>query len=110
MEVIENLTKNVESEGERYQYNYRMTRSMYSNIHVYGIEIERLDIKEDEKITNIERNQIALISPKRYKVKEFLKILYDNTVSPVHLIDILGEYVDECVLDFEDSLLLKAMG
>lgn len=110
MEVIENLTKSVEGEDILYQYNYRMTKDTYGKIQVYGIEAERFDIKNSEKLTNIERNEIRLISPERYKVKELLKILYDNNVSPIHLVDILGEYVDASVSDFENKLTMTAMG
>ncbi|MDF2675395.1 MAG: Uncharacterized protein K0R09_3667, partial [Clostridiales bacterium] len=33
-----------------------------------------------------------------------LKMLYENIVSPLHLLDILGEYVDEYIIDFDSAL------
>ncbi|EKX80021.1 hypothetical protein JQ032_14220 [Clostridium botulinum] len=31
-------------------------------------------------------------------------MLYEQTVSPIHLIDIIGEYTDEYVVDYENVL------
>ncbi|WP_407644975.1 DUF6514 family protein [Clostridium polyendosporum] len=47
---------------------------------------------------------MASISPQRHKVHNLLKMIYDNGVSPRHLIDILGEYVDTYVIDFDVAL------
>jgi len=33
-----------------------------------------------------------------------MKLLNDNIVSPVHLIDIIGEYIDEYISDFDKEL------
>ncbi|MDB2097813.1 DUF6514 family protein [Clostridium paraputrificum] len=43
------------------------------------------------------------MSTQRHKVKGLLNLLYKNEVSPIHLIDIIGEYVDKWVGDFEES-------
>ena len=38
-------------------------------------------------VVRIQRDCAANISPQRYKVKSLLKLLYDNTVSPIHMIE-----------------------
>jgi protein tyrosine phosphatase len=72
-------------------------------VQTYGIEIERQDYLDDSLI-NIERDCISTISPQRHKIHNLLKMLYDNQVSPIHLVDVLGEYVDEYIIDFDSAL------
>jgi hypothetical protein len=76
-----------------------MTKNDYKGIQAYGIEIERLDYDKNLLI-NIERDNINLISPQRKKVENILNLLYENNVSPIHLVDIIGQYADEYVCDF----------
>ncbi|MDD7795667.1 DUF6514 family protein [Clostridium sp. 'White wine YQ'] len=83
----------------RYEYSYRLTENLYDNVKAYGIEAERLLFKAEE-LKDVERESINLISPIYSKVEEMLNLIYKHKVSPVHVIDILGEKVDECVLDF----------
>ena len=54
-----------------------------------------------QEINNIERDSVEYISPALYKVNSLLSLLYNNNVSPVHLVDVIGEYVDEYVEDFD---------
>jgi hypothetical protein len=30
-----------------------------------------------------------------------MRMLYENAVSPIHLIDVLGEYIDEYIIDYD---------
>ena len=111
MVVIENLIKKVVSEDVNHNYFYRLVKSHISvlingdptMVQAYGIEVERQDIVDDTVIF-IERDRVENISPQRYKVKNLIKMLYDNTVSPIHMIDILGEYIDEYISDFDEPL------
>ena len=111
MIVIENLSKKVSDDEVKHNYFYRLVKSeisvsMYdepTEIQAYGIEIERQDIIDDT-VVFIERDCIENISPQRHKVKNLVKMLYDNTVSPIHMIDILGDYVDEYISDFDEML------
>jgi hypothetical protein len=111
MEVIESLSKIEVIEGMKYKYFYRLIKSSFSttlhdkkvNVDCFGIEVERHDIINN-CIAKIERESIERISPYRYKVHNLLKFINDNAVSPIHLIDVLGEYVDEYILDFNDSI------
>jgi hypothetical protein len=112
MVVIENMNRSEIVDGVTYNYFYRITKGQVILpiggdkvvVQSYGIEIERQDIK-DGSIFNIERDSISSISPQRYKVHNLLKLLYDNVVSPIHLIDVLGEYVDEYIIDFDKELM-----
>lgn len=113
MVVIESLSVNECLGNTKYMYLYRMIRhnlkliynSEKTEVQSYGIEIERQDIVDD-KIICIERDCIKNISPERHKVHNLLKLLYDNKVSPIHLVDVAGNYADEYVSDF-DMLVKK---
>lgn len=111
MVIVENLSKVVEAEEKSYTYIYRLLKSEVSltsegdnlKVQAYGIEIERQDYLNGV-IVNCERESVCAISPQRYRVHNLLKLLYDNCVSPIHLIDIAGEYIDEYVSDFDYDL------
>jgi hypothetical protein len=111
MVVLENLSKRVTEEDVKHNYFYRLVKSQVSvsmdfdpaGVQAYGIEIERQDIIDDT-VVFIERDCVENISPQRHKVKNLLKMLYENTVSPIHMIDILGEYIDEYISDFDEML------
>jgi hypothetical protein len=111
MEVIESLSKIEALEGMKCKYFYRLIKSSFPitlheekvNVDCYGIQVERHDIINN-CIAKIESESIERISPYRHKVHNLLKLINDNTVSPIHLIDVLGEYVDEYILDFNDSI------
>lgn len=109
--IVESMIKNEVTEDIKRNYFYRLTKDRVTlsidgeNVEVqsYGIEIERQDVVNGS-IVNIERESIKSISPHRHKVHNLLKLLCENCVSPVHLIDILGEYIDEYIIDFDEAL------
>jgi hypothetical protein len=111
MVVIENLCKKVIEVDVKHNYFYRLVKSDISvlaydeptYVQAYGIEVERQDIVDD-MIVYIERECVKNISPQRYKVKNLIKILYDNTVSPIHMVEVLGDYIDEYIVDFDEVL------
>lgn len=108
MVVVECLTKSENNENTMYLYSYRMTKGTIelpfenSSVEVqsYGIEVERQDILNG-MVMNIERDSLKSISPQRHKVHELLKMLYDNSVSPIHFIEVAGQFVDEYISDFD---------
>lgn len=110
MEIIETVLKQVVENELRYNYIYRLVKSnlnvyikgQLTEIEVYGIEVERQDIISG-MITNIERDCVKTISPKKEKVFDMLKILSSNFVSPIHLIDIVGTYIDVCAEEFDED-------
>lgn len=100
MKIIQNLNIVRNYDNLRHDYQYRIIETKYNEVNTYGIEIERKDFNNDVLI-NIERNSIEKISYYLEKVRELLSILYKNEVSPIHLVDIIGEKVDEYVSEFK---------
>ncbi|NLL30680.1 MAG: hypothetical protein GX258_06465 [Clostridiales bacterium] len=98
---IENyLSGNViKEENKEMRYYYRLIKEDFMNGHAYGIEAERQDFIED-KLVKIEREEIRKISNIKEKVEKLMYLLNDNLVSPIHMVDILGSYVDKYVSDF----------
>ena len=95
MYIVNSLYSNIKNDNKESQYSYRMIKGEF----VFGIEIERQDLIGGE-VVRIERDSISNISNREEKVKELLDLVYKYQVSPVHLVDILGEYVDQYVSDF----------
>ena len=98
--IIENLLITRCINDVEMKYTYKLTTKKYNGVQAYGIEVERDDYKNGESI-NILTDSVDLISPQKDKVKKLLNMLYKNEVSPIHLIDIIGEYVDNYVSDFD---------
>lgn len=80
------------------QYIYRLLLKDYNNKKVYGLEVERRDISNNQ-VVNIERESIEEISIVKDRVKEMIDILYNGIVSPIHVVDILGGEIDKCVAE-----------
>ena len=53
-----------------------------------------------ELVVNSIEERVDIISKKKDLVQNLLDLLYKNQVSPIHLIDIIGETVDNCVFEF----------
>ncbi|WP_416180711.1 DUF6514 family protein, partial [Clostridium sp. HCS.1] len=96
MYIVNSLFSNFKNDNKESQYYFRMTKKDFDFGHAFGIEIERQDLIEGE-VVRIERDSINKISNKEEKVKKLLDLVYRNKVSPIHLVDILGEYVDRYV-------------
>lgn len=109
MIIVENMIKRECLDNMSYDYYYRVIkgkicveRNLNSSIQSYGIEIERQDF-EDDTLVNVERNKIDNISPHKQKVESLMKILHSGSVSPIHLVDILSETVDNYICDFDEE-------
>lgn len=100
MYIVDTLYSGLKNENKEIKYYFRMTKEDLNLGHAFGIEIERQDLIEG-KVVQIERDLINRISNKEEKVKQLLDLLYSHQVSPIHLVDILGEYVDSYVYDFD---------
>ncbi|KEH98889.1 DUF6514 family protein [Clostridium botulinum] len=110
MLIIENLCRSEDREDVRYDYSYRVVKNKVAfpgiykvQIESYGIEVERRDIVNGF-LVNIERDSVKNISPNKEKVIALVKMLYKHTVSPLHLIDILGEYIDNYTMDYDEMM------
>lgn len=102
MRIKETLSLSIENKENIINYIYRLTETKFRSGQAFGIEIERQDMK-DGKVINIDRDSVDIISNNEEKVMPILDLLYKNNVSPIHLIDIIGQYVDECVEDFNSK-------
>lgn len=99
MLVVESMKKKVINEELNCEYFYKLTKSSFEGNNFYGVEIERQDFKE-EKLINIERENINYVEINKSKALELLNTLWANEVSPIHLIDIVGEYSDQIIENY----------
>lgn len=91
--------ENTEVQDIKREYSYRLLEMQYKSIKTYGIEIERKDLIKGKQVDFISE-KVERISPIKEKVIMILEKLKENKVSPIHLIDIIGEEVDNCIFDF----------
>ena len=99
MKINKTLSKMVNINEREVKYIYRMTEKNVRNRQAFGIEIERQDLNCGEVI-NLERDTINIVASNEKKAEDILVLLFNNLVSPIHLIDVVGEYSDLCVNDF----------
>ena len=92
------LSNTIDLENGKIKYSYRMTKSMLYNEDVFGIEVERQDIKNGQ-VVNIERDSINVVSKQKEKASKLLNLLFENNVSPIHLIDIVSPYAEDNYVD-----------
>ena len=99
MYIVESLHSDMKVDDKECKYSFRMFKENFLDGQAFGIEVERQDFMEGN-VVKIERDFISKISNNEEKVKDLLKLLCNYQVSPIHLVDILGEYVDNYVSDF----------
>lgn len=112
--VLLTLTRKEKHGDLTYLYNYKLIKGVINiqfekemlPIQSYGIEVERQDLKEGS-VVNTVKDSIGYISPQRHKVQELLRMIYKNGVSPIHLVEVLGEYVDTYIEDFNSDVINK---
>lgn len=96
---IKELNLSINLDGIEMKYSYLMESRKYNNETVYGIVVKKESIKNKVVVSTIE-DRVDIISKKKEVVQKLLDLLYRNQVSPIHLIDVIGETVDNCVLEF----------
>ena len=99
MRIKKSLSKIVNFDDKESRYIYRIVENSIRNRQAFGIEIERQDFNNGEMI-NLERDSVSLVASEERKANDILILLFNNLVSPIHLVDIVGEYADLCVNDF----------
>ncbi|MDU2490331.1 MAG: DUF6514 family protein [Clostridium celatum] len=99
MKINKTLSKIVNVEENEVKYIYRITENNIKNRQAFGIEIERQDFNNGE-IINLERDSVSLVASEEMKANDILVMLFNNLVSPIHLVDIVGEYSDLCAAEF----------
>ncbi|OOM79787.1 hypothetical protein CLPUN_14680 [Clostridium puniceum] len=108
MNLVDEYTSIHKGEDVEYRYVYRLIKKCFRGITAYGIEIERKDYVGLANV-NLERESVEVISAHRHKVKQLLIKLYTNKVSPYHLIDLVGSYVDEYAYEFDSGMEEKVV-
>lgn len=99
MKINKTLSKIVNVGENEVKYIYRMTEKSIKNRQAFGIEIERQDFNNGE-IIKLERDSVSLVASEEMKANDILVMLFNNLVSPIHLVDIVGEYSDLCAAKF----------
>lgn len=99
MRILENLCVEFSEDNLVRKYYYRLTETLMDQKKVYGIEVERQDY-EQECVVNIEREALPKISRQKENVQAIVQSLHKNIVSPIHLIDVFGEEIDELAYSF----------
>ena len=99
MRIKKSLSKIVNFDDKESRYIYRIVENSIRNRQAFGIEIERQDFEEGEVI-NLVRDIVDIVASNQRKAEDILMLLFNNLVSPIHLVDIVGEYADLCVNDF----------
>lgn len=98
MKVVEVLKAREYSLDEITEYYYKIIENEVvienmDNINrnlVYGIEIDKILIKKNGNQT-IDNEKVEIVSCNLDLVREICKILHENLVSPIHLVDVLED-------------------
>lgn len=93
MDILEEYKREHIENGIEMDYLYRLIRSKKDGECFYGIEIVRKDYK-DNKCVNEEENMVKGISNDFFKVKDYLMNLFLYDVSPLHLLDIIQDAIE----------------
>ena len=99
MKINKTLSTIVNINEKEVKYIYRMTEKNIRNRQAFGIEIERQDFN-DGQVVNLERDYVSLVASEEKRANDILLLLFHNLVSPIHLVDIVGEYSDLCAAEF----------
>lgn len=91
-------------------YKYFLTQSQknicrgsgYEKVTAYGIEAT-CEKELGDSITNVSMDAIECISPNKERVLGIIEFLRAHEVSPIHLIDIAGSFIDDCAQDFDEE-------
>ena len=94
--IIEKSIRTKYCEGLERIYTYEITKQYEDNIIEYGVEVRREDKSKAGKI-KVVKNRVGSISSNKEKIEEIINILSRNEVSPIHLKDVLRDYIDRDV-------------
>lgn len=99
MKILDSICVVLEEENILRKYYYRLTETLFNKSEVFGIEVEREDYTGDT-LTKIERETLPIISQDKNSVQALLSKLHKNLVSPIHVIYIIGEDMDNMAYSF----------
>lgn len=94
--IIEKSIRTKYCEGLERIYTYEITKQYEDNIIEYGVEVRREDKSKTGQI-KVVKNRVGSISSNKEKIEEIINILSRNEVSPIHLKDVLRDYIDRDV-------------
>lgn len=92
--VIEKKIEIKYTNGSEKNYIYKLTEQDENSVKEYGIEIIRQDIENKEVINTLKEN-VKNISPNKKEISQLLELVSKNQVSPIHLKDIVYDYIDK---------------
>lgn len=106
--IIDTINCSIKCDDGELEYIYNLTERKLSlevegkeeEIITYGVEAQSYVVKENKKVL-ISKDAIEVLTPYKHKAKEFINMLRKNEVSPVHLLNIAEEVIEEYYLDFE---------
>lgn len=101
MMIMMNLKANLNVEEKECVYNYRVTKAKLKEQDAFGLEVERIDFVNGKEV-KVERESIKYISPELDDVVVLANKLHKNIVSPIHVVDIIGEDVDNLGHKFDN--------
>lgn len=81
------------------EYKYEITESLYRGCKCYGISIKRTDYLNEIIVKEV-KESVELVTPDLERATQFVDMLSEKNVSPFHLIDIISEYEDKFIDDF----------
>lgn len=95
MRVVEVLKSREYSLDEITEYYYKIIENevIIDNVDrnlVYGIEIDKVLIKKNGNQI-VDNEKVEIVSCNLDLVREICKILHENLVSPIHLVDVLED-------------------
>jgi len=97
--------------GKEYFYILYLLKSMRAvNIRGSEFEVPCYGLKEvmqkiiDGAAVSTHEDSILTISPNKNKILDMINFLKDNGVSPYHLVEVIGDKVDECAFEFEEEV------
>ncbi len=105
--IVKTLVNNILLENE-YIYTYNLIKNdLIINqddgdkvVQAYGIEII-CETKENGQVIESSRDYENYISPNEERVRGLMEFFKVNTLSPVHLVEILDEIIEEYISDFD---------
>lgn len=109
--IIETLKCNCDCGGDVLEYTYRLIqRDLHVESHgedqsikAYGVEVESKR-KNNDKIVQASKEEVKYVTPYKYKGSQFLHMLERNMVSPMHLVEVTEEVIEEFYIDFDKEL------
>lgn len=112
--IIETLKCDECCEGTNVEYIYRLIQRELVIEHngeecfleAYGVEVES-KIKDIKNCVQGFREEIKYITPYKHKGSKFIHMLAKNKISPIHLVDITEEVIDEYYKDFDKELAIE---